>query len=156
MYKKIKQIISKLKNKKINLSIAESCTGGMFAQNITSVGGASKIFTFGIVTYSNQSKIKYLKVPSKILKKFGAVSEECCYSMVTNLAKISMAKLNIAITGVAGPDGGTKEKPVGLVYIGLKKNKKIKIKKYLFKSKDRENIRKNSVKMCLDLINEFI
>ena len=128
----------------------------MLAQNITSESGASKVFSFGIVTYSNQSKIKYLKVPHKIIKINGAVSEECCYSMLTNLEKISKAKLNLAITGIAGPNGGTKQKPVGLVYIGIKRNKKIEIKKYLFSKKNRESIRKNSVIKSLELIKKFI
>jgi len=156
MDKDIKKIITKLKKKKINLSVAESCTGGMLAQIITSVSGASQVFSFGIVTYSNQSKIKYLKVPYKIIKNNGAVSEECCRSMLLNLAKISKAKLNLAITGIAGPNGGTKQKPVGLVYIGIKKNEKIEITKYLFLKKSRENIRKNSVIKSLELIKKFI
>jgi len=156
MDKKIKQIIFKLKSKKINLSVAESCTGGMLAESITSVSGASKVFNFGVITYSNQSKIKYLKVPNKIIKKYGSVSKECCLSMVTYLTKISKSKLNLAITGIAGPNGGTKRKPVGLVYIGIKKKNKTKINKYLFKNKNREYIRKNSVKKSLDLIEEFI
>ena len=156
MNKQIKQIIFKLESKKINLSIAESCTGGMLAERITSVSGASKVFNFGIVTYSNDSKINHLKVPSKIIKKYGSVSKECCLSMVTNLAKISKTKLNIAITGIAGPKGGTKKKPVGLVYIGIKKNNKTRINKYFFKNKNREYIRKNSVKKSLELIQEFI
>jgi nicotinamide-nucleotide amidase len=156
MHKKIKQIIFKLNKKKKILSVAESCTGGMLAERITSVSGASKVFNFGLVTYSNKSKIKYLKVPNKIIKKYGAVSQECCHSMVTNLAKISKAKLSLAITGIAGPKGGTKRKPVGLVYIGIKNKKKTKINKYLFKNKNREYIRKNSVKKSLELIEEFI
>ena len=156
MNNKIKKILLKLKNKNINLSIAESCTGGMLAQHITSISGASKVFSFGIVTYSNQSKIKYLKVPRKIISINGAVSKECCHAMLTNLAKISKAKLNLAITGIAGPNGGTKQKPVGLVYIGIKKNKKIKINKYLFNNKERKSIRVNSVKKSLELIEEFI
>ena len=93
MDKDIKKIITKLKKKKINLSVAESCTGGMLAQIITSVSGASQVFSLGIVTYSNQSKIKYLKVPYKIIKNNGAVSEECCRSMLLNLAKISILKV---------------------------------------------------------------
>tara|TARA_B110000971_G_scaffold209647_1_gene236025 strand:+ start:351 stop:821 length:471 start_codon:yes stop_codon:yes gene_type:complete len=156
MNKKVKQILSKLIKKKINLSVVESCTGGMLSQYISSVNGASKVFIFGIITYSNKSKIQYLKVPHKIIKKYGAVSEECCYSMVNNLAKISKARLNLAITGIAGPKGGTKKKPVGLVYIGIKKGSKIKINKYLFKKMSRDSVRKKSVKKSLDLIKEII
>ena len=156
MLKTSNQIVNLLKNKKITLSVAESCTGGMLAQTITSVNGASKIFKFGIITYSNQSKIRYLKVPLKIIKKYGAVSEQCCLSMVDNLSKISKTNLNIAITGIAGPKGGTKLKPVGLVFIGIKIKKKTEIRKYLFKNKSRENIRINSVKRSLDLIKNFV
>jgi len=156
MFKKIKKIINLLKKKKISVSVAESCSGGLLAQVITSVSGASKVFKFGIITYSNQSKIKYLKVPPKIIKKYGAVSKNCCKAMVENLSKISKAQLNIAITGIAGPKGGTKLKPVGLVYIGIKKGKKIKIYKYFFKSFYREKIRINSVKKTLELIKNFI
>jgi nicotinamide-nucleotide amidase len=156
MFKNAWVIINLLKNKKITLSVAESCTGGMLSQVITSVRGASKVFKFGIVTYSNQSKIKYLKIPLKIIKKYGAVSKECCHLMVNNLSKISKARLNIAITGIAGPKGGSKLKPIGLVYIGIKKGNKIEICEYLFKNKKRESIRKNSVKKSLELIKNFI
>ena len=156
MNKNFTNIIFKLKNKKLTLSVAESCTGGMLSQYITSISGASEVFTFGIITYSNRSKIKYLKVPYGLIKKYGAVSEECCYSMLKSLEKISKTKINLAITGIAGPKGGTKQKPVGLVYIGIKKNKKIIINRYLFKNKNRESIRKNSVKKSLELINKII
>ncbi len=156
MFDAARQIINILKNKKITLSVAESCTGGMLSQVITSVNGASEVFKFGIITYSNQSKIKYLKVPLKIIKKYGSVSEECCRSMVNNLSKVSKAKLNIAITGIAGPKGGSKLKPVGLVYIGIKKNSRTEINKFLFKKKKRKDIRINSVKKSLELIKNFI
>ena len=156
MNKNFTNIIFKLKNNKLTLSVAESCTGGMLSQYITSISGASEVFTFGIITYSNQSKIKYLKVPYSLIKKYGAVSEECCYSMLKGLEKISKTKINLAITGIAGPKGGTKQKPVGLVYIGIKKNKKLIINRYLFKNKNRESIRKNSVKKSLELINKII
>ena len=156
MNKISKLVVSRLKSKKINLSVAESCTGGMLAQNITSVSGASKVFAFGIITYSNQSKIKYLNVPREIIKKYGAVSEECCYSMLVNLEKISKSNLYVVITGVAGPNGGTKIKPVGLVYIGIKKGKKTEINNFLFKNQNRDSIRKSSVKKTLEIIKKFI
>ena len=156
MLKDIKKIINSLKNKKITLAVAESCTGGMLAQNLTSVSGASKVFKFAIITYSNQSKIEHLNVPLKVIKKYGAVSKECCLYLVNNLSKISNAKINLSITGIAGPNGGSKIKPVGLVYIGIKKNKRIKINKYLFKNKNRKSIRVNSVKKSLELIKELI
>jgi nicotinamide-nucleotide amidase len=156
MFKITSQIIDLLKNKKITLSVAESCTGGMLAEVITSVSGASKVFKFGIITYSNQSKIKYLKVPSNLIKTHGAVSKQCCHAMVNNLSKISKTRLNVAITGIAGPKGATKLKPVGLVYIGLKKNNRVEINKCLFKNKNRKSIRINSVKKSLKLIKRFI
>ena len=121
-----KKIISLIKRKKMKLSIAESCTGGMLSSAMTSVSGSSKVFTIGLVTYSNQSKISILKVPEKIIKKFGAVSVQCCLAMVNNLSKISKSKVCVSITGIAGPKGGSKKKPVGLVYIGIKNVKKVK------------------------------
>ena len=148
----IKKIISQLLKKKLKLSVAESCTGGLLASTITSIGGASKIFDLGLVTYSNQAKIKVLKVNKNIIKKYGAVSYECCYTMVKNLSKISKANINISITGIAGPKGGTKKKPVGLVYIGVKKGNKIQVNKYLFKSKKRSSIRRASVEKALLLV----
>tara|TARA_B110001452_G_C14874846_1_gene305818 strand:+ start:55 stop:525 length:471 start_codon:yes stop_codon:yes gene_type:complete len=156
MLKEIKIIINLLKSKKINISVAESCTGGMLAEVLTSTSGASKIFKFGIITYSNQSKIKYLKVPSKLIKKYGSVSKQCCNSMVNNLSKLSKTNVSLAITGIAGPGGGSRLKPVGLVYVGIKRGSKIKIEKYLFKNKNRRNIRVNSVKKSLQLIKSFI
>jgi nicotinamide-nucleotide amidase len=153
---KIKNIIQRLIKKKLSISVAESCTGGMLSSSITSISGASKIFNIGLVTYSNLAKIKLLKVSSSNIKRYGAVSEKCCLKMVEGLSKLSKSKINISITGIAGPKGGSKNKPVGLVYIGIKKGKKISINKYLFKNKNRENIRKNSVKEALKLIEKFI
>lgn len=152
----IKNIIQRLIKKKLSISVAESCTGGMLSSSITSISGASKIFNIGLVTYSNLAKIKLLKVSSSNIKRYGAVSEKCCLKMVEGLSKLSKSKINISITGIAGPKGGSKTKPVGLVYIGIKKGKKISINKYLFKNKNRENIRKNSVKEALKLIEKFI
>ena len=150
------KVVKLLRFKKIKISFAESCTGGLLASSITSISGASKIFTLGLVTYSNQSKIKILKVPKKIIIKHGAVSYETCLSMIRNLSKISRSNVSLSITGIAGPKGGTKNKPVGLVYIGIKKGTKILIKKYLFKSKNRFEIQKASVKSALNLILSFI
>ena len=145
-------LIKLLTNKKLKISFAESCTGGLLASTITSINGASKVFNLGLITYSNQSKIRVLKVNKNIIKKYGAVSYECCKSMVNNLAKISKANINISITGIAGPKGGTKQKPVGLVYIGIKKGNKIKVNEYLFKSQKRSSIQRATVKKALDLI----
>ena len=129
------KIVKLLTKKKLTLSFVESCTGGLLASSITSISGSSKIFNMGLVTYSNNAKVKLLQVPKKTITKYGAVSYETCLSMVQNLSKISKANISISITGVAGPNGGTKAKPVGLVYIGLKKGSKIIVKKNLFKSK---------------------
>ena len=148
----MKSLIKLLIKKKIKVSFAESCTGGLLASTVTSINGASKVFNLGLITYSNQSKIKVLKVNKNIIKKYGAVSYECCKSMVINLAKISKANINISITGIAGPKGGTKQKPVGLVYIGIKKGNKIKVNEYLFKSQKRSSIQRATVKKALDLI----
>ena len=148
----MKSLIRLLIRKKIKISVVESCTGGLLASAITSINGASKIFNLGLITYSNEAKIKILKVNKKIIKKYGAVSHECCYAMVNNLSKISKAKINVSITGVAGPRGGTKKKPVGLVYIGIKKGNKIQINRCLFKSKKRSSIQKATVKKALNLI----
>ena len=124
----------------------------MLASTITSISGASKIFSLSLVTYSNQSKIRVLKVNKNIIKKYGAVSHECCLAMVNNLSKISKANINVSITGIAGPKGGTKQKPVGLVYIGVKKGNKTQINKCLFKSNKRSSIQKATVKKALDLV----
>ena len=148
----MKSLIKLLIKKKIKISVAESCTGGLLASTITSIIGASKIFNLGLVTYSNQAKIKILRVNKNIIRKYGAVSHECCYAMVKNLSKISKADINVSITGIAGPRGSTKLKPVGLVYIGVKKGNKIQINKCLFKSKKRTLIQKATVKKTLDLI----
>ena len=148
----MKSLLKLLIKKKIKVSFAESCTGGLLASTVTSINGASKVFSLGLITYSNQSKTKVLKVNRNIIKKYGAVSYECCKSMVNNLAKISKANINISITGIAGPKGGTKQKPVGLVYIGIKKGNKIKVNEYLFKSQKRSSIQRATVKKALGLI----
>ena len=148
----MKKLFLVLKRKKLKLAVAESCTGGLLASSITSIKGASKIFNLGLVTYSNQAKIKILKVNRNIIKRYGAVSHQCCLAMVNNLSKISKANINVSITGVAGPKGGTKQKPVGLVYIGIKKGKKVQINRCLFKSKKRSSIQKATVKRALDLV----
>ncbi len=146
------KIFNLLKKKKLKISFAESCTGGLLSSTITSVSGSSKIFTLGLVAYSNLSKIKILKVPKKIIKKYGSVSKQVCLAMVKNVSKIGKTNISVSITGIAGPSGGTKKKSVGLVYIGIKKGRKIKIVKYLFKNKGRAYIRKTAVNKSLKLI----
>ena len=150
------KIVSLLKKKKLKLAIAESCTGGMLSSTITSVSGSSEVFTFGLVTYSNQAKTSLLKVPKQIIKKHGAVSVQCCLAMVNNLSKISKSKICVSITGIAGPKGGTKNKPVGLVYIGLKVGKKVFVNKCNFKNNGRIFIQRQTVKKTLNFLSNFI
>ena len=146
------KIVSLLKRKKLKIAVAESCTGGMMSSELTSVSGSSKVFKLGLVTYSNQAKISILKVPKKIINKYGAVSVQCCLAMVNNLSKISKAKACVSITGIAGPKGGSRLKPVGLVYIGIRVGKKVVINKCNFKNKGRLFIQKQTVKKALNLI----
>ena len=151
-----KKIISLIKRKKMKLSIAESCTGGMLSSAITSVSGSSKVFTMGLVTYSDQAKTSILKIPPKIIKKYGAVSVQCCLAMVNNLSKISKSKICVSITGIAGPIGGSKQKPVGLVYIGIRVGKKVIVNKCNFKNKGRAYIQRQTVKKSLNLLLRLI
>jgi nicotinamide-nucleotide amidase len=150
------KIVSLLEKKKLKLTIAESCTGGLLSSAITSVSGSSKIFAMGLVAYSNQAKTSILKVPHKIIKKYGAVSVQCCLAMVNNLKKISKSKVCVSITGIAGPKGGSKLKPVGLVYIGIRVRKKVFVNKCNFKNKGRTYIQKQIVKKSLNLLLKLI
>ena len=147
-----RNIIKKLSKKKLKISFAESCTGGLLSSAITSVSGSSKVFNLGLVTYSNESKIKVLKVSKKIIRKYGAASEQVCKAMAKNVSKIGKTNMSVSVTGIAGPNGGTRKKPVGLVYVGIKKGNKISIKKYLFNNKGRSYIQKATVNKCLGLI----
>ena len=155
MKKLSQRIVKLLSKKKLKVSFAESCTGGLLSSTITSIGGSSKVFTLGLVAYSNQAKINILKVPKRIIMKHGAVSYETCLSMVKNLNKISKTNISVSITGVAGPKGATKQKPVGLVYIGIKKGNKTLVQKYLFKVKNRILIQRATVNKALNLILSF-
>ena len=150
------KLVSLLKKKKFKLAVAESCTGGMLSSAITSVSGSSKVFNLGLVTYSNQAKTSVLKIPKQIFKKNGAVSVQCCLAMVNNLSKISKSKVCISITGIAGPKGGSKQKPVGLVYIGVKIGKKVIVNKCNFKNNGRTYIQKRTVKKALNLLANLI
>ena len=156
MKKLSQKIVRLLGKKKLKISFAESCTGGLLSSSITSISGSSKIFTLGLVTYSNQAKINILKVPKIIIIKHGVVSYETCLSMVKNLNRISRTNISVSITGIAGPKGGTKKKPVGLVFIGIKKGNKTLVRKYLFKNKKRTSIQRTAVNKALNLILSFI
>ena len=155
MKKLSQKVVKSLSKKRLKISFAESCTGGLLSSSITSISGSSKVFTLGLVTYSNQAKINILKVPKKIIMKHGAVSYETCLSMVKNLYKISRTNISLSITGVAGPNGGTKQKPVGLVFIGVKKGNKTLVKKFLFKNRTRNSIQRSAVYRVLNLILSF-
>ena len=152
MEKDAQRVVNLLKKNKFKIAFAESCTGGLLSSLITSINGSSKVFSIGLVTYSNQAKSIILKVPKEIIKKYGAVSEQCCLSMVNHLSKISKSDICLSVTGIAGPTGGSKEKPIGLVYIGVKKDDKINVKRFLFKNKGRNYVRKAIVKRSLKLI----
>ena len=152
----IKKLHKKLIDKKLTISVAESCTGGLLANNLTKLANSSKYFQMGLITYSNEAKIKILKVNKNIIKKYGSVSKECCEEMVKNLSKISKSKINVSITGIAGPGGGSKLKPVGLVYIGIKTGKYLLILENKFKSRNRSSIQKNTVREVLNKITKII
>jgi nicotinamide-nucleotide amidase len=147
-----KKVITNLRKKKLTISLAESCTGGLISSSITSISGSSKVFTLGLVTYSNKSKISVLKIPKKILKNYGAVSAEVCLHMLKNLNSISKTNISLSTTGIAGPKGSTSKKPVGLVYVGIKIGKKVTIKKFLFKNRGRSYIQKITLNESLKLI----
>ena len=152
----IQLLHKKLIKKKLTISVAESCTGGLLAHNLTKLANSSKYFQMGLTTYSNQAKIKILKVNKNIIKKYGAVSKECCKSMVQNLSKISKSKINVSITGIAGPGGASKIKPIGLVFIGIQKDRNILVKEIKFKSKNRKSIQKSTVKEVIKIILNMI
>jgi PncC family amidohydrolase len=156
MKKLPQKVVELLNKKKLKISFAESCTGGLLSSAITSVSGSSKVFAFGLVTYSNQSKNSILKVPKKILRKYGSVSYEGCLSMAKNLSKISKTGVSVSITGIAGPKGSSRKKPVGLVYIGIKKGNKTLVKKHLLNNKGRLYIQKTAVNKSLGIILSFI
>ncbi|WP_297682063.1 CinA family protein [uncultured Candidatus Pelagibacter sp.] len=152
----IQLLHKKLIKKKLTISIAESCTGGLLAHNLTKLANSSKYFQMGLTTYSNQAKIKILRVNKKIINKYGAVSYECCKAMVENLSKISKSKINVSITGIAGPGGSTKNKPIGLVYIGFKKDKTMFVEENKFQSKKRIQIQRATVKKVINIILKLI
>ena len=152
----IQLLHKKLINKKLTISVAESCTGGLLAHNFTKLANSSKYFQMGLITYSNEAKIKILKVNKNIIKKYGAVSKECCKSMVQNLSKISKSKINVSITGIAGPGGASKNKPIGLVYIGIKKGKTLIVKENRFKSNNRNSIQKLTVREVIKIVFNLI
>ena len=150
-------IIQDLIKKKISIATAESCTGGLLAAAFTSYSGVSAIYQHGLITYSNEAKSKLLKVSPESIRRNGAVSRQVCAQMCFNLAKSSKCQLTLSTTGVAGPGGGTKTKPIGLVYAGVCYQKTIYIKKLQFSSKlSRLEIQKGTVKECFVMIKEIM
>ena len=151
----IKKVIDKLIKKNISISVAESCTGGLIANTITKNTGVSKIFSYGIISYSNKAKSKYLSVSKTNLSKFGAVSKEVAEDMINGLYKNEKTQICVSTTGIAGPNGGTKLKPVGLVYIGIKVNKSNYIFKKIYKGK-RLDIQRKTRDFIFSKINQLI
>ena len=146
------KLIDGLKARDLKLVTAESCTGGMIASAITCVSGASEVFYGGFVTYANEAKQKMLGVDNAILNQFGAVSEECAMTMAQGALYNSDADVSVAVTGIAGPTGGTDEKPSGLVYIAVGSRKNVNIKEYNFGGMGRDVVREKSTIAALELL----
>ena len=153
--KEAKRLFNNCFKRKLVVTTAESCTGGMIASSIVSIDGSSNIFHSSFVTYSNEMKSKMLKIPNKLINKNGAVSEIVAYNMASNVLNLMEADLSIAVTGIAGPGGGSENKPVGLIWIAVGTNKKIITKKYLFNG-NRLEIRKETTLESLKLANKII
>ncbi len=149
------QVVAGLKEKAYSITTAESCTAGMIASHLVNVPGISEFYRQGYITYSNDSKIKLLEVDAEVLAKYGAVSSQVAEQMARGAARQAEADVAIACTGIAGPDGGSAEKPVGLVYIGCYVKGKIEVRKNIFKG-DRQEVRKQSAQRALELILECL
>ena len=141
--------------KKLTITTAESCTGGMIASSIVSVSGSSAIFKSSVVTYSNEMKSKILNIPLTLINENGAVSKVIAYTMAYNVLDLMNSDISIAVTGIAGPGGGSKNKPVGLVYIGIGTKQNIVTKRYLFKG-NRLKVRQETTLEALKLSNKII
>lgn len=150
-----KRVVKLLMEKNMTLSSAESCTGGLFSQEVTNISGASQIFDRGIVTYSNNAKMEELGVKAETLAAFGAVSKETAYEMAEGVREVSGTDIGVSVTGIAGPTGATKEKPAGLVYIGIS-TKDITNVRELRLEGDRTQNRQNSMRNMFDIIYEIL
>lgn len=151
------QVVGKmLMDKGISISSAESCTGGLFAKTMTDIPGISAVFDRGLVTYSNQAKIDELGVSAETLNKYGAVSEETALEMASGLAKVSGSDICISITGIAGPDGGSPEKPVGLVYIGVAYKDRTRCEKHIMRNNGRTWNRNYALLLMLDAVKRTV
>jgi len=148
-------VSQQLKTKGLTLATAESCTGGLLAHILTNISGSSEYFDRGVISYSNTAKQELLDVSENTLKQHGAVSEQTAHAMAIGIKKRSHVDIGIAITGIAGPKGGTKDKPVGFVYIAIATPKNISVKKYLF-SGDRLQIKENTCNAALAFLLEYL
>lgn len=147
---------SKLKAKSYFLALAESCTGGLVAETITNVPGSSAYFDCGVISYSNESKMELLGVPAELLEAHGAVSPEVAIAMAKGLLQRSQAEIALSITGIAGPDGGSIEKPVGLVYFGVSQKGQVPQYKENHFSGDRLSIREQAAQAVLEYLINFL
>ena len=148
-------VVELLIKHKMKLATAESCTGGLIAQKITSVAGASECFDCGVVTYSNEQKRNLLGVSAETLEQYGAVSEQTALEMCKGVKEVADADFGISVTGIAGPGGGTAEKPVGTVWIGICGKNIHKAEKFLFDG-DRNQVRESTANTALNMVMEII
>jgi len=155
LLRRIEKIIKNFSEKNIRIAVAESCTGGYISNMFTNVSGASNVFERGIVCYSNQAKIDLLNVDPKAIEKNGAVSEEIVVTLANNIRIQSNVEIGIGVSGIAGPTGGTPEKPVGLVFIGFSNEKENIVEKYNFKT-DRITFKKKVLEKVLQYIEKLI
>lgn len=149
----LNKISDKLKIQHLSLATAESCTGGFLAHMLTNISGSSEYFDRGVVTYSNQAKIDLLGIQEKTLQEYGAVSEQTAKTMAIGIKERSNVDIGISTTGIAGPTGGTKEKPVGLVYIGIANSKNVNVKKFIFSGNRLQN-KESTCKAALEMLLE--
>ena len=144
-----------LKEKSLKIAVAESCTGGLIANRITNVQGASEYFEMGFVTYSNDAKELFLFVPEEMIAKAGAVSYEVAQLMAQGVREVTDVDVALSVTGIAGPGGGTPEKPVGTVYIGLASKEGVFVRKFLF-SGDRIEIKQQTSEEALKMVRDVL
>jgi nicotinamide-nucleotide amidase len=152
---RISKIIKEFTNKNIKLAVAESCTGGYISNMFTNISGASKVFERGIICYSNEAKIDLLNVNPNLIDKYGAVSEDVVKRLAINIRILSKVDIGIGISGIAGPTGGTPEKPVGTVFIGFSTDRDTTTQKYIFKS-DRINFKKLVLEKVLEFLEQLL
>lgn len=146
----VRELVRKLIEKKLIIATAESCTGGLLAKKITDVSGSSEIFEMGLVSYANRIKNEFLEVPNEVLNTVGAVSEENAKQMALGITKLAKSDIGVGITGIAGPTGGSVQKPVGLVYYSIyfKKEDKLIVEKLLLKG-NRDEIREETTEIVI-------